>query len=72
MSEAPMPVARRWLRQWIAVRNWPLWSLPRWLVVFILAVIAADLAAIGAAASFTAITRSNLAMFGLLLGCTGA
>ena len=72
MSEAPMLVARRWLRRSIAVRSWPLWSLPRWLVVFILAVIAADLAAIGVAASFTAITRSNLALFGLLLGCTAA
>ena len=72
MSEAPIPVARRWLRQWVAVRNWPLWSLPRWLVVFILAVIAADLAAIGAAASFLTVTRSNLALFGLLLGCTAA
>jgi len=72
MSEAPMLVARRWLRRSIAVRSWPLWSLPRWLVVFILAVIAADLAAIGAAASFTTITRSNLALFGLLLGCTAA
>jgi diguanylate cyclase (GGDEF)-like protein len=72
MSEAPMLVARRWLRRSIAVRSWPLWSLPRWLVVFILAVIAADLAAIGAAASFTTITRSNLALFGLLLSCTAA
>ena len=72
MSEAPMPAPRRWLRQSIAVRSWPLWSLPRWLVVFILVVIAADLAAIGVAASFTAITRSNLALFGLLLGCTAA
>jgi diguanylate cyclase (GGDEF)-like protein len=72
MSEAPMPVARRWLRQSIAVRSWPLWSLPRWLIVFVLVIIAADLAAIGVAASFTAITKSNLALFGLLLGCTAA
>jgi diguanylate cyclase (GGDEF)-like protein len=72
MSEAPVPAARRWLRQSIAVRNWPLWSLPRSLVVFVLAIIAADLVAIGAAASITAITRSNLALFGLLLGCTAA
>ena len=43
---------------------------PRWLVAFVLAVIAADLAAIGVAASFTTITGSNLALFGLLLGCT--
>ena len=61
------------LRQSIAVRSWPLWSLqPRWLVAFVLAVIAADLAAIGVAASSTAITDGNLALFGLLLGCTAA
>ena len=66
-----MRAARRLLRQSIAVRSWPLWSLqPRWLVAFVLAVIAADLAAIGVAASSTAITGGNLALFGLLLGCT--
>ena len=48
----------------------PLWSLPRWLTVFVLAVVAADLAAIGVAASFTTITAHDLLLFGLLLGCT--
>ena len=68
-----MRAARTLLRQSIAVRDWPLWSLrPRWLVAFVLAVIATDLTVIGVAASFTAITRSNLALFGLLLGCTAA
>jgi diguanylate cyclase (GGDEF)-like protein len=68
---APMRAARHRLRQSIAVRNWPLWSLqPRWLPAFVLAVIAVDLAAIGVAASSTAITGSNLALFGLLVGCT--
>jgi len=68
---APMRAARHRLRQSIAVRNWPLWSLqPRWLLAFVLAVIAVDLAAIGVAASSTAITGSNLALFGLLVGCT--
>ena len=68
-----MRSARRLLWQSIAVRNWPLWSLrPRWLVAFVLAVIATDLTAIGVAASYTAITSSNLALFGLLLGCTAA
>jgi len=53
--------------------SWPLWSLqPRWLVAFVLAVIAADLAAIGVAVSSTAVTGSNLALFGLLVGCTAA
>jgi diguanylate cyclase (GGDEF)-like protein len=68
-----MCAARRLLRQSIAVRSWPLWSLqPRWLVAFVLAVIAADLAAIGVAVSSTAVTGSNLALFGLLVGCTAA
>ena len=68
-----MRAALRWLRQSIAVRGWPLWSLqPRWLVAFVLAVIAADLAALGVAASSTAVTGSNLTLFGLLVGCTAA
>jgi diguanylate cyclase (GGDEF)-like protein len=66
-----MRAARRLLRQSIAIRSWPLWSLqPRWLVAFVLTVIAADLAAIGVTASSTAITGGDLALFGLLLGCT--
>ncbi len=73
MTKAPMPAGRRLLRQSIAVRSWPLWSLqPRWLVAFVLAVIAADLAAICVAASSTTVTGSNLALFGLLVGCTAA
>ena len=68
-----MRAARRLLRQSIAVRSWPLWSLqPRWLLAFVLAVIAADLGAIGVAVSSTAVTGSNLALFGLLVGCTAA
>jgi diguanylate cyclase (GGDEF)-like protein len=57
-------------RRLAAVRDWPLWSLPRWLLVFVLAVLAADLAAIGAAAWFTTITSGNLVLFALLVGCT--
>jgi diguanylate cyclase (GGDEF)-like protein len=73
MTKALIRAVPRLLRQSIAVRRWPLWSLePRWLVAFVLAVIAADLAAIGVAASSTAITGSNLALFGLLVGCTAA
>ncbi|HMI25203.1 MAG TPA: GGDEF domain-containing protein [Streptosporangiaceae bacterium] len=41
-------------------------------MAFVLAVIAADLAAIGVAVSSTAVTGSNLALFGLLVGCTAA
>jgi diguanylate cyclase (GGDEF)-like protein len=73
MWKASMRAARRLLRQSVAVRSWPLWSLqPRWLVAFVLAVIATDLTAIGVAASSATITRGNLALFGLLLGCTAA
>ena len=53
-----------------AIGDWSIWSLPRWLTVFVLAVIAVDLAAIGVAASFTTITGHDLLLFGLLLSCT--
>ncbi len=53
-----------------AVAHWPLWDLPRWLVFFVLTVIAVDLAAIGAAASVTGVRAHDLALFGLLLACT--
>src|SRR3984893_15035909 len=67
-----MRVTRRNLRRGTAISDWPLWSEPRWLLAYILTIVAADLAAIGVAASSTAITRANLALFGLLLGCTAA
>jgi diguanylate cyclase (GGDEF)-like protein len=70
MTEALMRMARRVPRPRAAIRDWPLWSLPRWLTVFVLTVVAADLAAIGVAASFTTITGHDLLLFGLLLGCT--
>jgi diguanylate cyclase (GGDEF)-like protein len=73
MTKAPIRVAGRSLRQSFAVRSWRLWSVqPRWLVVFVLAVIAADLTALGVAVTATTITRSDLALFCLLLGCTVA
>src|ERR1700746_1319817 len=73
MWKASMRTARRLLRQSVAVRSWPLWSLqPRWLVAFVLVVIATDLTAIGVAASSLPTTRGDLALFGLLLGCTAA
>jgi diguanylate cyclase (GGDEF)-like protein len=65
-----MELIRRLRRRMTAVSDWPLWSLPRWLTVYVLTVVAVDAAATGLAASFTTITRANLALFGLLLGCT--
>ena len=70
MNEALVRVARRVPRSRRAITGWPLWSLPRWLRAYVLAIVAVDLAAIGVAASLTTITGSNLALFGLLLGCT--
>jgi diguanylate cyclase (GGDEF)-like protein len=70
MRKAAMRAVRRLLPQSFAVRDWPLWSLPRWLVAFVLTIIAADLAALAVAASSTTITTNNLALFGLLVGCT--
>jgi diguanylate cyclase (GGDEF)-like protein len=55
-----------------AISDWPIWSLPRWLTAYVLAIVAADLAAIGVAARFAAYSRHDLALFGLLLGCTAA
>jgi len=65
-----MELIRRLQRRMTAVSDWGLWSLPRWLTVYVLTVVAVDAAAIGLAVSFTTITRANLALFGLLLGCT--
>jgi diguanylate cyclase (GGDEF)-like protein len=70
MNEALMRIARRIPRPETAIGSWPVWSLPGWLTAFVLAVIALDLAAIGIAASLTSVTRHDLFLFGLLLGCT--
>jgi diguanylate cyclase (GGDEF)-like protein len=69
-EEVLMELIRRLTRRMTAVSNWGLWSLPRWLLAFVLTVIAVDLASIGIAASFTTITKHDLALFSLLLGCT--
>jgi diguanylate cyclase (GGDEF)-like protein len=65
-----MRVVRRLLRRMTVIRAWPIWSLQRWLLAVVFAVVALDLAAIGVAAAVTPITGHALALFGLLLGCT--
>jgi diguanylate cyclase (GGDEF)-like protein len=65
-----MRMTRRPWRRMTAFASWPLWSLPRRLRAYVLTIIALGLAAIGVAASFTTITEHDLALFGLLLGCT--
>jgi diguanylate cyclase (GGDEF)-like protein len=52
------------------VSDWALWSLPRGLKAFVLAVVTAYLVAIGSAAPFTAFRQHDLVMFGVLVTCT--
>jgi diguanylate cyclase (GGDEF)-like protein len=56
-------------RRW-AISDWAVWRLPRWLKVFVLTVIAVDLAAIGAAAPLTTFRGHDLVLFAVLLACT--
>ena len=67
-----MRMARRLAWRVKAIGDWPIWSLPRWLTVFVVAVVAAELAAIGVAAPAASYSKHDLALFGLLLGCTAA
>lgn len=53
------------------VRAWPLPQLPRWLLAFIAAVVAADVAAIVLAARWTVVRPADLLIFGLLVACGG-
>jgi diguanylate cyclase (GGDEF)-like protein len=72
MSEALMRVTRPLAWRVKAIGDWPIWSLPRWLTVYVITIVIADLAAIGVAAHFAAYSGRDLALFGLLLGCTAA
>jgi diguanylate cyclase (GGDEF)-like protein len=65
-----MRLDRRLWRRSTAVRDWPLWSLPHRLIVFVLTVVGAYVVAIGVAASFTSVTEHDLILFGVLLACT--
>jgi diguanylate cyclase (GGDEF)-like protein len=65
-----MRLIRRLPRRMTAVRTWAIWSLPRWLTVFVLTVIAVDVAAICIAASLTTFTGHDLILFGVLQACT--
>jgi diguanylate cyclase (GGDEF)-like protein len=65
-----MRMTRRPPRRAAAIGDWPIWSLPRWLLAYVLTIIALAMIAIGVAAWSTTITGHDLALFGLLLGCT--
>ncbi len=65
-----MRLTRHPLPRVTSIKVWPIWSLQRWLLVFILTVIGTAVAAIGVSASFVTLTGHDLILFGLLLGCT--
>ena len=52
-----------------AVRAWPVWELPPWLLTFVVVVIGADLAAIAASAAMTSFRHAGLELAGVLLAC---
>jgi diguanylate cyclase (GGDEF)-like protein len=55
-----------------ALAAWSVWKLPRRVAVFVVAVIAADLAAIGLAASFLSVRSHDVVLFCLLVACNAA
>ena len=65
-----MRMTPRRLWRTMAIGDWPIWSLPRWLTGYVLTIIVVDLAAIGIAASVSVFSARNLALFGLLMACT--
>ncbi len=65
-----MELLCRLLPRMTAVSDWALWRLPRWIIVLVLPVIAANLAAIGITAPLTTFREHDLVLFGVLLTCT--
>ena len=58
------------VHRWAAsVRGWPVFELAGWLQAYVFAVIAADVAAITAAAPFAALHGTGAELFAVLLGC---
>ncbi len=72
MGEALTRITRCLSLRAKVISDWPIWSLPRWLTAFVVTIVAAELAAIGVTAYATSFSGHDLALFGLLLGCTAA
>jgi diguanylate cyclase (GGDEF)-like protein len=66
MERVPSTVLHRCFGR---IRDWPVWSLPRPLLAFVLAVICVDLAWIVARAVTFQIQANHVALFGALLAC---
>ncbi len=64
-----MTRARQSFARWAAaVRAWPIWKEPNWLVGLVILVVAVDLAVLGASAAVVRFSVYDLVLFGLLLG----
>ena len=55
-----------------AARAWPLWELPRWLVGYIVAVVATYLVVLAVVSQFYALSPRQIVVFGALLLCGAA
>jgi diguanylate cyclase (GGDEF)-like protein len=55
-----------------AIRTWPLWELPRWVVIFIVMVTTVYVVVIGFAATTTPLVLRDLLLCGALMLCTAA
>ena len=63
----------RWIRGRAAgVRSWQVWTLPRWLASYIVAVIAIDVVVVAIAASFVQVRAHDLEVLAALLACGAA
>ncbi len=57
---------------WAAVRAWPLWDLPRWLIVYIAAIVVVDVTGMLLAATVGLGSGRDLGLFVALLACNAA
>lgn len=55
-----------------AVRSWDVWSLPRWLAAYVVAVIAADVVVVVMASRFLPVRAHDLILLAALLACSTA
>jgi diguanylate cyclase (GGDEF)-like protein len=65
-----MGVVRRCWRRMTAIKTWPVWSLPPWVLAYVLTVIVVALTAVAISAAVTTITLHDVGLFAVLLACT--
>ena len=67
-----MAAARLIRERALAVRSWQIWTLPRWLAAFVVAVIGLHLAVLAVAISFLPVRTHDLGLLAALLACSAA